>query len=82
MYERKTVSRLCGETISTTTAAISVSTHVMEVVVQADAGELVLSIRPPRDPRMGGLGAMGGASIGLSKDQALALAERLLAAAG
>jgi hypothetical protein len=78
-YTRTTVDRSCGETISTTTESVSINRHTMEVHVTPNAGEIVVAILPPRDPR--GVGGFGGASIALSPEQARALAERLLATA-
>lgn len=74
-YSQVTISRTCGETITTTTETTSISQYVQEVHVTPNGPDIVLAILPADR------GALGGASIVLSPEQAQAVADRLSAAA-
>ena len=73
---QKIISTACGDTISTTTMTVRTFTQTMEVVITADHDGVVLGLKPDAP------GSLDGASITLSRDQALAVAARLQAVAG
>nr|WP_314123462.1 hypothetical protein [uncultured Brevundimonas sp.] len=74
-YSQATISRTCGETITTTTETTSINQRVQEVHVTRNGSEIVLAILPAYR------GDIGGSSIALSPEQARAVADRLSAAA-
>lgn len=73
-YTRRVVAQSVSPTISTTVEATSISQHVTEVHVTPNADQVVLALLPT------GGSAIGGASISLSREQALIVAERLVSA--
>lgn len=74
MHERKTIARACKDRITTTTATVSATILEREITVRRKGDEIHVAIGMTSDP-------FGGGSIDLSSEQALALAERLMAAA-